>query len=187
MFKAQALETTWPPSMVTDLYFLQDEKQLVWLPYPSMPSLLSKYLQLIVKYLQAKKLFSVFTWILMEPLLMVLMQKSRLKAIFILTPMCNPLIVPIISGRTGNSRPWPERKSSVQFSSIAQLCPTLYDPMDCSTASLPCPSPTPRVHSNSCPLSWQCHPNISSSVVPFSFHLQYFPASGSFPMSQFFT
>ena len=50
----------------------------------------------------------------------------------------------------------------------------------------PCPSPTPGACSNSCPLSWWCHPTISSSVVPFSSHLQSFPASGSFPMSQFF-
>ena len=50
----------------------------------------------------------------------------------------------------------------------------------------PCPSPTPGVYSNSCPLSWWCHPTISSSVVPFSSCLQSFPASGSFPMSQFF-
>ena len=51
---------------------------------------------------------------------------------------------------------------------------------------LPCPSPTPRVYSDSCPLSWWCHPTISSSVFPFSSHLQSFPASGSFQMSQFF-
>ena len=50
----------------------------------------------------------------------------------------------------------------------------------------PCPSPTPRVYSNSCPLSRWCHPNISSSVFPFSSCLQSFPASGSFPKSQFF-
>ena len=50
----------------------------------------------------------------------------------------------------------------------------------------PCPSPTPEVYSNSCPLSQWCHPTISSSVIPFSSHLQSFPASGSFPMSQFF-
>ena len=50
----------------------------------------------------------------------------------------------------------------------------------------PCPSPTPRVYSNSCPLSQWCHPTISSSVIPFSSCLQSFPASGSFPMSQFF-
>ena len=50
----------------------------------------------------------------------------------------------------------------------------------------PCPSPTPRVYSNSCPLSQWCHPTISSSVIPFSSHFQSFPASGSFPMSQLF-
>ena len=51
----------------------------------------------------------------------------------------------------------------------------------------PCPSPTPGIYSNSCPLSPWCHPTISSSVIPFSSCLQSFPASGSFPMSQFFT
>ena len=51
----------------------------------------------------------------------------------------------------------------------------------------PCPSPTPRVYSSSCPLSQWCHPAISSSVVPFSFCLQSFPASESFQMSQLFT
>ena len=52
---------------------------------------------------------------------------------------------------------------------------------------LPCPSLSPRVCSNSCWLSWWCHPTISSSVAPFSFSPQSFPASGSFPMSQLFT
>ena len=51
----------------------------------------------------------------------------------------------------------------------------------------PCPSPTPRVYSNSSPLSWWCHPTISSSAFPFSSCLQSFPASRSFQMSQFFT
>ena len=50
----------------------------------------------------------------------------------------------------------------------------------------PCPSPAPRVCSNSCPSSWWCHPTVSSSVIPFSSHLQSFPGSGPFPMSQFF-
>ena len=52
-------------------------------------------------------------------------------------------------------------------------------------ARLPCPSPTPRAYSNSCPSHWWCHTTISSSVIPFSSRLQSFPASGSFPMSQF--
>ena len=51
----------------------------------------------------------------------------------------------------------------------------------------PCLSPTPRVYSNSCPLSRWCHPASSSSVIPFSSHLQFLPGSGSFQISQFFT
>ena len=54
-------------------------------------------------------------------------------------------------------------------------------------AGVPCLSPTPRVYSNSFPLSWWCHPTISSSVIPIFSCLQSFPASGSFQMSQFFT
>jgi len=53
-------------------------------------------------------------------------------------------------------------------------------------ARLPCPSPIPRACSNSCPSSQWCHPIISSSDIPFSSCLQFFPASGSFPRSQFF-
>ena len=70
----------------------------------------------------------------------------------------------------------------LQFSSATQSCPTLSSPMD--HARLPCPSPTPRVYSNSCPSSLWCHPTISSSVVPFSSCLQSVTASGSFQMSQ---
>ena len=74
---------------------------------------------------------------------------------------------------------------TVQFSSVAQSCLTLrpYGPQH---ARPPCPSSTPRVYSNSCPLSWWCHPIISSSVIPFSSCPQSFPASGSFQMSQLF-
>ena len=53
-------------------------------------------------------------------------------------------------------------------------------------AKTPCPSPTAGDYSNSCPLSWWCHPTISSSVIPFSSCPQSFPASGSFPMSKLF-
>ena len=70
----------------------------------------------------------------------------------------------------------------IQFSSLAQSCPSLCDPMNCST---PVPSPTPRVYSDSSPLSQWSHPTISSSVILFS-HLQSFPASRSFQMSQLF-
>ena len=60
-------------------------------------------------------------------------------------------------------------------------------PLGLQLARPPCPSPTPRASSNSCPSNWWCHPTISSSVVLFSSHLQSFPASGSFLMSHFFT
>ena len=72
--------------------------------------------------------------------------------------------------------------SSVQSLSHVQLC----DTHGLQHARLPCPSPTPKACLNSCPSSRWCHPTISSSVVPFSSHLQSFPASGSFPVSQFF-
>ena len=65
--------------------------------------------------------------------------------------------------------------TSVQLSSVAQLCATLFDPMDCKHTRLPCSSPTPRGFTNSCPLSRWCHPTISSSVVPISSRLQTFP------------
>ena len=73
----------------------------------------------------------------------------------------------------------------IQFSSVTQSCLTLR-PHGLQHARLPYPSPPPRDYSNSCPLSWRCHPTISSSVITFSFWLQSFPASGSFQMSQFF-
>ena len=75
--------------------------------------------------------------------------------------------------------------ASIQFSHSV-MCDSL-QPHGLQHARLPCPSPTLGVFSNSCPLSWWCHPTISSSVIPFSSCLQPFPASGSFPMSQFFT
>ena len=74
----------------------------------------------------------------------------------------------------------------LQFSSIAQSCLTLQS-HGLQHARLPCPSPILGPCSNSCPLSWWCHPTISSSVVPFTSHLQSFPGSGSFPVSQSFT
>ena len=62
----------------------------------------------------------------------------------------------------------------------------LWDPSDCSPPGFPCSSPSPRLYSDSCPSSQWCHPTISPSVIPFSSRLPSFPATGSFPMSQFF-
>ena len=56
----------------------------------------------------------------------------------------------------------------VQFSSVAQSCPSLWAPMNHRTPRPPCPSQTHGVYPNSCTLSWWCHPTISSSLVPFS-------------------
>ena len=78
------------------------------------------------------------------------------------------------------------RKSySVQFSRSV-MSNSLW-PHGLQHTRLPCPSPTPGACSDSCPLSQWCHPTISSSVVPFSFCPQSCPASGSFPVSPFFT
>ena len=72
-----------------------------------------------------------------------------------------------------------------QFSSVTQSCPTLCDPMDCSTPGLPVHHQLPEFTQTH--VHWVGgHPTISSSVVPFSSHLQSFPASGSFQMSQLF-
>ena len=78
-----------------------------------------------------------------------------------------------------------QEASSVQFSSIIQS--NSLQPHGLQHARPPCPSPTAGVYSNSCPLSPWCHPAISSSVISFSSRLQSFPASGSFPVSQFST
>ena len=73
----------------------------------------------------------------------------------------------------------------IEFSSVQSLSHVWCHGLQ--HARLPCPSPTPGAYSKSCPSSQWCHPTISSSVVPFFSCLQCFPASGSFPMSQFFT
>ena len=73
-----------------------------------------------------------------------------------------------------------------QFSSVQSLSHVSLWPHESQDARPPCPSPTPGVHSDSCPSSQWCHPVISSSVVPFSSCPQSLPASGSFPMSQLF-
>ena len=80
---------------------------------------------------------------------------------------------------------WETKWSDAAQLSSAQSCPTLR-PHESQPARPPCPSPTPGIHSDSCPSSPWCHPATSSSVVPFSSCPQSLPASGSFPMSQLF-
>ena len=83
-----------------------------------------------------------------------------------------------------SNRNWTNGLSSVQFS--RSVMSDSLQPHGLQHARLPCPSPTSVVYSDSWPLSWWCHPTISSSVVPFSSHLQSFPVTGSFQMSQSF-
>ena len=76
------------------------------------------------------------------------------------------------------------------YQSVSQFsCSVMSDslwPHGLQHARPPCPSQTPRIYSNSCPSHRWCHPTISSSIVPFSSHLQSFPALESLPMSWFF-
>ena len=85
-----------------------------------------------------------------------------------------------------NKRQINKRKRNKSFSSVQWLVSDSLQPHGLQHTRLPCLSPTPRVYSNSCPWSRWCHPTISSSVIPFSSHLQSSPAWGSFLMSQFF-
>ena len=89
---------------------------------------------------------------------------------------------------TGNTQLKYELKnnSSFQFSSVQSVVSDSLWPHETKYVRPPCPSPTPGVHSNPCPLSWWWHPTILSPVIPFSSCPQSFPASGSFQMSQLF-
>ena len=77
---------------------------------------------------------------------------------------------------------WP---ISLHCCSVTKVCPAL-GPHGLQLTRLPCPSPSPRACSNSCPLSQWCHPTVSSSFMPFSSCLESFPVPGSFPMSWLF-
>ena len=84
-----------------------------------------------------------------------------------------------------NFKEYSNSQSDSWVTPVTQSCSTL-QLHGLQHATPLCPSPTPGVHPNSCPLSWWCHPTISSSVIPFSSCSQSFPASGSFQMSHFF-
>ena len=107
---------------------------------------------------------------------------------FLLLIFINPLSSSIpfpLAGFFTTSPTW--NSHLVQFSSVHFSCSVMSDSLrlhESQHARPPCPSPTPGVYPNSCPLSRWCHPTISSSVVPFSCRPQSFPASGSIQMSQ---
>ena len=111
----------------------------------------------------------------------------------IMVPICGRGVVKIKWGHRYNAMNtvpgWGQLLTTVQFSSVQfnhSVVSNSLRPRGKQHNRPPSPSPTPRVYPNSRPLSQWCHPAISSSVVPFSSHLQSFPASASFPMSQFF-
>ena len=83
--------------------------------------------------------------------------------------------------KKGNAKEW-SRSDQIRRSVVSDSL----RPHEPQHARPPCPSPTPGVHSDSRPLSWWCHPAISSSVIPFSSCTQSLPASESFPVSQLF-
>ena len=121
--------------------------------------------------------------------LLFLWSRSALKVVWKRLHMCSILCffsfpLPLGPASSSLTQPLFFSMCSVQFS-----CSVVSDslrPHGLQHIRLPCPLPTTGVHSNSCLLSRWCHPTISSSVIPFSSCLQFFPASGSFPMSQFF-
>ena len=97
------------------------------------------------------------------------------------------MVVPRMGGRKQQQKRGLHavQSNSVQFSH--SVMSDSLQPHESQHARPPCPSPTPGIYSNSCPLSQWCHTAISSSVIPFSSFPQSLPASGSFPMSQLFT
>ena len=82
---------------------------------------------------------------------------------------------------------WSLELVNITFSSVHSVESDSLRPHGLQHTRLLCPSSTPGACSSSYPLTWWCHPTISSSAIPFSSHIQSFPESGSFPMSQFFT
>ena len=104
---------------------------------------------------------------------------SKCKLIY---PKCRDITLP-------QTWPWTECFCAILIS-VQFSCSFVSDslrPHELQYARPPCPSPTPRVYPNPCPLSWWCHPTISSFVVPFPSCPQSFPATESFQMSQLFT
>ena len=94
----------------------------------------------------------------------------------------------VFSGKTSKEKIMRQTCHCARFVIVRSLksCLTLW-PRWLQLTRLPCPSLFPGVCSYSCPLSWWCHPTLSSSIIPFSSYLKSFPASESFPVSQFFS
>ena len=111
------------------------------------------------------------------------------KVMSLLLNMLSRLVITFLPRSKRLLTSWPQSSSVVIFSSVQfsrSIVSNSLRPHESQHARPPCPSPTPGVYTNSCPLSLRCHPAISSSVVPFSSCPQSLPASESFPMSQLF-
>ena len=110
-----------------------------------------------------------------------------------MTPTCMAFTLRMSSGQKTEWEggvSWRDPKDAAQYSPVQFSCSLVSDflwPHEPQHTKPPYSSPTAGVYPNSCPLSWWCHPTVASSIVPFSSCLRSFPASGSFPMSQFFT
>ena len=135
--------------------------------------------RLVIAFLPRSKHLLIL-W-LHSPSAVILEPKNKVSHCF----HCFPIYLPWSDGsRCHNAQFSTVQFSLFQFSSLVESSSS--QPHGLQHAMPPCPSPTPRVYSNSCPLSQWCHPAISSSVIPFSSCLTSFPTSGSFQMRQLF-
>ena len=109
--------------------------------------------------------------------------------VYMCSPSRSPLPPPSLPAPSRSSHYRLYSVSFIHFSSVQFGCSVVSDslwPHELQHATLPCPSSTPGVYSNSCPLSQWCHPTISSSIIPMSSFLQSYPGSEFFSVSQFF-
>ena len=129
----------------------------------------------------------IYTWLL-EKSQLWLRQTFVVKIMSLLFNIISRLVITFLPRSKSLSVSWLQSPSAVIFSSDQfshSVVSNSLRPHESQHARPPWSSPTPGVHSDSCPSSRWCHPTVSSSVVPFSSHLQSFPASRFFPMSQF--
>ena len=141
-----------------------------------------------LKRLKRKQALSFLGPELLSPILGFTLSSSSFFFFFLATVLNFSLVIRL---KTASHPLW--KKMAIRWVDIYHItqfsCSVVSDslqPHELQHTRPPCPSPTPGVYSNSCPSCQWCHPTISSSVIPFSSHLQSFPASGSFPMSWFF-
>ena len=172
---------------LTDFFFFFFLQISLWQPH--VKQVYGHHFSNSIWLLQLSKLYFVvffFTIFQTFSLLLYLLCKAEGEYYFFVVGLW-PVIFDITTVVTlGHQETSPYKTAHLidQFISVTQLCPIL-QPYGLQHARLPSLSPAPRAHSDSCPSSLWGHPTISSSVIPFSYSLQSFPASGSFLISQF--